>query len=189
MATDLYKNNFIDTVKSSSRHISKAVADTVATVAENTSDAVTTTKARISVAIDEKKTASDYQRQEKFASAFQPLEGTAAGDFVLALGDSPVKLSESRARQIKSVFPVPREQNVLWADAEFDLRPSGIVATDRGVFIRTNVGMLDGKKKISNAELDTMTVQEQEAYKQHLVQYHGGKSVLLYYSWDDFDAA
>lgn len=186
---DMPNKNFIASVKSSSRHISKAVADTVATVAENTSDAVTTTKARISVAIDEKKTASDYQRQEKFASAFQPLEGTAAGDFVLALGDSPVKLSESRARQIKSVFPVPREQNVLWADAEFDLRPSGIVATDRGVFIRTNVGMLDGKKKISNAELDTMTVQEQEAYKQHLVQYHGGKSVLLYYSWDDFDAA
>lgn len=183
---DMPNKNFIASVKSSSRHISKAVADTVATVAENTSDAVTTTKARISVAIDEKKTASDYQRQDKFASAFQPLEGTAAGDFVLALGNSPVKLSESRARQIKSVFPVPREQNVLWADAEFDLRPSGIVATDRGVFIRTNVG---GKKKISNAELDTMTVQEQEAYKQHLVQYHGGKSVLLYYSWDDFDAA
>lgn len=189
MATDLYKNNFIVTVKSSSKRISKAVADTVATVAENTSDAVTTTTARISAAFDEKKTASDYQRQDKFASAFQPLEGTAAGDFVLALGDSPVKLSESRVRQIKSVFPVPREQKILWADAEFDLRPSGIVATDRGVFIRTNVSMLDGKKEISNAELDTMTVREQEAYKQHLAQYHGGKSVLLYYSWDDFDAA
>lgn len=189
MATDLHKKSFIDNVKSTSKRISKTVADTAVTVAGNTRDAVTTTTARISSAIDERKTASYHQRQEKFASAFQLLEGTAAGDFVLALGDSPVKLSESRVKQIKNVFPVPREQNILWADAEFDLRPSGIVATDRGVFIRTNVGMWDGKKQISNAGIDTMTAQEQEVYRQHLAQYHGGKSVLLYYSWDDFDAA
>lgn len=179
----------IDVVKSTSKRISKAVADTAATVAENTRDAVVTTTEKISAVIDEKKAAAEQQRQDKFSTAFQPLEGSAAGDFVLALGDSPVKLTDFRVKQIKDIFPIPREQSILWADAEFDLRPSGIAVTNCGVFIRTNVGMLDGKKGISNAEIDTMTREEQEAYKQHQAQFHGGKPVLLYYSWDDFNAA
>lgn len=186
---ELSKKDFFDAVKSTSKRISKAVADTAVTVAENTRDAVVATTEKVSAAIDEKKAAEEQQRQEKFDAAFQPLEGTSAGDFVPALGESPVKLTDFRMKQIKDIFPVPREQNILWADAEFDLRPSGIVATDRGVFVRTNVGMMDGKKGISNAEIDTMTEEEQEAYKQHQAQFHGGKPVLLYYSWDDFNPA
>lgn len=189
MAKDKSKKDFLDAVRSTSKLISKAVADTAVTVAENTRDAVVATTEKVSAAIDEKIAAAEQQRQEKFDAAFLPLEGTAAGDFVLALGESPVKLTDFRMKQIKDIFPVPREQNILWADAEFDLRPSGIVATDRGVFIRTNVGMMDGKKGISNAEIDTMTGEEQEAYKQHQAQFHGGKPVLLYYSWDEFNAA
>lgn len=189
MAIELPKKDFFDAVKSTSKRISKAVADTAVTVAENTRDAVVSTTEKVSAAIDEKKAAAEQQRQEKFDAAFQPLEGTAAGDFVLALGESPVKLTDFRMKQIKEIFPIPREQRVLWADAEFDLKPSGIAATDRGVFIRTNVAMMDGKKGISNAEIDTMTGEEQEAYKQHQAQFHGGKPVLLYYSWDDFNAA
>lgn len=189
MAIELPKKEFFDAVKSTSKRISKVIADTAVTVAENTRDAVVATTEKVSSAIDEKKAAAEQQRQEKFDAVFHPLEGTATGDFVLALGESPVKLTDFRMKQIKEIFPVPREQNILWADAEFDLRPSGIVATDRGVFIRTNVGMMDGKKGISNAEIDTMTEEEQLAYKQHQAQFHGGKPVLLYYSWDDFNAA
>lgn len=189
MAIELPKKEFFDAVKSTSKRISKVVADTAVTVAENTRDAVVATTKKVSSAIDEKKAAAEQQRQEKFDAVFHPLEGIAAGDFVLALGESPVKLTDFRMKQIKEIFPVPREQNILWADAEFDLRPSGIVATDRGVFIRTNVGMMDGKKGISNPEIDTMTEEEQLAYKQHQAHFHGGKPVLLYYSWDDFNAA
>lgn len=189
MAIELPKKDFLDAVKSTSKRISKVVADTAVTVAENTRDAVVATTEKVSTAIDEKKAAAEQQRQDKFNAAFQPLEGTAAGDFVLALGESPVKLTDFRTKQIKDIFPVPREQSILWADAEFDLRPSGIVATDRGVFIRTNVGMMDGRVGISNAALDTMSAEEQEAYKQHQAQFHGGKPALLYYSWDDFNAA
>lgn len=189
MAIELPKKEFFDAVKSTSKRISKAVADTAVTVAENTRDAVVATTEKVSAAIDEKKAAAEQQRQEKFTAAFEPLEGTAAGEFVLALGESPLKLTDFRIKQLKDIFPIPREQNILWADAEFDLRPSGIVATDRGVFIRTNVGFMDGKLGISNAEIDTMTGEEQEAYKQHQTQFHGGKPVLLYYSWDDFDTA
>lgn len=117
------------------------------------------------------------------------MEGSEIRDFVLTLGESPVKLTDFRTKQIKEIFPIPREQSVLWADAEFDLRPSGIVVTDRGVFIRTNVGILDGKIGISNAAIDTMTGEEQEAYKQHQAQFHSGTPVLLYYSWSDFSSA
>ena len=189
MAIELSKKEFLNKAKAASKRISKVVAETVVTATENTRDAVAATAEKISSAIDEKKASAEQQRQEKFDAAFQPLEGTAAGDFVLALGESPVKLTDFRMKQIKDIFPIPREQNILWADAEFDLRPSGIVVTDRGVFIRTNVGMMDGKKGISNAEIDTLTGEEQEAYKQHHAQFHGGKPVLLYYSWDDFNAA
>ena len=189
MATDKSKKDFLSTVKSTSKLVSKAVADTAIVVAENTRDAVVSTSEKISAALDEKKAAADKQRQEQFASAFQLIDGTSAGDFVLALGESPVKLTDSRVKQIKEVFPIPREQHILWADAEFDLRPSGIVATDCGVFIRTNVGLMDGKFGISNAEIDTMTMEEQESYKQHQAQFHSGQSVLLYYSWADFSAS
>lgn len=189
MSIDRPKKEILNAVKATSKRISKVVADTAVTMAGNTREAVVATAEKVTVAIEEKKAAAEQQRQEKFESAFQPLEGTAAGDFVVALGESPVKLTDFRMKQIKEIFPVPREQSILWADAEFDLRPSGIVATDHGVFIRTNVGLMDGKLGISNAEIDTMTAEEQEAYKQHQAQFHGGKPVLLYYNWDDFNAA
>lgn len=55
-----------------------------------------------------------------------------------ALGDSPILLTAQACDQIKSSFPVPVEQTVLWADAEFDLRPSGIIATNKGIFIKSD---------------------------------------------------
>jgi hypothetical protein len=115
------------------------------------------------------------------------IKGTEAESFVLALGNSPLKLTTNKINKIKKALPIPREQSILWADAEFDLRPSGIVATDKGVFIRTNVGMLDRKIGLSNFLLDELNSEEQQAYLQHHAQFHSGKAVLLYYSWDDFE--
>ena len=59
-------------------------------------------------------------------------------EIVAMLGDSPVPTTDDNIRRIKECFPIPAEQHVLWADAEFDLRPSGIVATDKGVFIKSD---------------------------------------------------
>lgn len=85
------------------------------------------------------------------------------------LGKSSLELSNGNVSKIKNEFPVPREQHVYWADAEFDLGPSGIVCTDKGIFIKTNVEILakniekpDGKK-------------EKE------------KSALYYFRWEDFE--
>lgn len=65
---------------------------------------------------------------------------TSEAEHVLeGLGQSPLELTEKQINQIKKTFPIPREQCILWADAEFDLRPSGIAVTGNGVFIKTDV--------------------------------------------------
>ena len=183
------KNDFFEKVKTISQNATKAVADIAVDIAENTRDAVVSTAEKVNTAIDEKKAAAENARKEKFDTAMLPLMGTEAETLIYALGDSPVKLTDGKVKQIKETFPVPREQNILWADAEFDLRPSGIVVTDKGVFIRTNVSMLDGKIGVSNFALNDLDGDEQQAYLQYQTQYHSGKAVLLFYSWNDFDAS
>ena len=97
----------------------------------------------------------------------------------MLLGDSPLKLTDNKAKQIKNVFPIPREQNILWADAEFDLRPSGIVVTDKGLFIRTNVSMLEGKIGTRNfASSTVLRAKEQQMYLQQKSQYRERKSLF-----------
>ncbi|MBQ3517963.1 MAG: hypothetical protein IJA31_01440 [Clostridia bacterium] len=85
-----------------------------------------------------------------------------------ALGKSPVELKKGKKSKIKEIFPIPREQQILWADAEFDLRPSGIVCTDEGVFIKTNVDVIAQKVKNKDGKKEK------------------AKSHLFYYRWEDF---
>ena len=80
-----------------------------------------------------------------------------------ALGDSPIELTKNHNTKIKSLFPIPREQEIIWADVEFDLRPSGIACTDKGVFIKTNVSAIP--KKIKNADLKRQLIEEIEIIK------------------------
>ena len=73
-------------------------------------------------------------------------------------GPSPTELTDIVAAQAKESFPIPREQHVLWLDAEFDLRPSGVALTEYGVFIRSDVdplqlGALTGGKQPEAASL------------------------------------
>ncbi len=176
-------NNFLKRVKSTSKKMTKAVTET----AEGTRNTIVSASEKLSEAIEEKKVASERNRQEQYEAALLPLKGTVAEGFITALGESPMKLTGLRVTRIKDTFPIPREQNILWADAEFDLRPSGIAVTEKGVFIRTNVAMIDQKPGISNFVLSEMDAEEQEAYIQHNNQFHSGKAALLYYSWSDFD--
>ncbi len=183
------KKELLGKVKSISQNATRAVVDMASDIAESTRDIAVSAVDKVNVTIDEKKAVAEKARKDRVDVAILNLEGSEAEAFARALGESPLKLTDSKAKQIKEIFPIPREQNILWADAEFDLRPSGIVATDKGVFIRTNVGMLDGKLGISNFELDGLESEEQQAYLHHKSQYHSGKAVLLFYSWNDFDAS
>ena len=94
---------------------------------------------------------------------------SCARDLIDSLGESPVELTKSHVAKIKSLFPIPREQEIIWADVEFDLRPSGITCTDKGVFIKTNVSAIP--KKVKNAD----GKKEKE------------KAQIFYFRWDDFE--
>lgn len=113
------------------------------------------------------------QEEDKRLRCEEALSVGCAHEFLAVLGESPIKLTPSKTKQIYSVFSIPREQTLLWADAEFDLRPSGVAVTERGVFIRTNATVFNvskkskGKKKVEDSS----------------------KSLLYYYHWDNFDPA
>lgn len=101
----------------------------------------------------------------KIEEAKKFIEGTKAGEFIGLFSESPLPLTESNAGKVKSSFPVPREQTILWADAEFDLRPSGVAMTERGVYIKTD------------AQAFSLPGKEQK------------QSRLFYVEWDYFDPA
>ena len=149
---------------------SQAIVDTAAVVADKTQTAVVDTTARIRADIQEKKDAEEEARRLELESALADLQGTYAPIMLSALPESPVVLTKTNIQRMRELFPVPIEQRILWADAEFDLRPSGIVCTDAGVFIKTNVGIWEKKSK------------RNETSDQN-------KSVLFYYRWEDFDPA
>ena len=89
-------------------------------------------------------------------------------ELLLSLCVSPLELKKQNTERIHAVFPVPREQRILWADAEFDMRPSGIALTNRGLFIKTDVGVFEHLDKEAP---------------------NNGKSILRYYRWSDFEPA
>ena len=51
-------------------------------------------------------------------------------------GESPTILTKRKITKIKNLFPIPVEQTILWADVKNGHRISGIVLTDKGVFIK-----------------------------------------------------
>lgn len=74
----------------------------------------------------------------KVEEALRAIEGTRAQELLGSFQESPLPLTEANAAKVKSTFPIPREQTVVWADAEFDLRPSGIAMTEKGVYIKAD---------------------------------------------------
>lgn len=92
-----------------------------------------------------------------------------AKDLINLLGDSPTELKKNNITKIKSLFPIPREQDIFWADVELDLRPSGVVCTNKGVFIKSKVNAIPKKVKNSNGK------KEKE------------KAQLYYFKWEDFE--
>lgn len=77
---------------------------------------------------------AEAKRQANIAS----LEFDNAKQMLDMLESSPIPLTQDNVTKIKACFPIPREHAILWADAEFDLRPSGIVITNVGVFFKSD---------------------------------------------------
>lgn len=74
----------------------------------------------------------------KVQEALRAIEATRAQELLGSFQESPLPLTEANAAKVKSAFPIPREQTVVWADAEFDLRPSGIAMTEKGVYFKAD---------------------------------------------------
>lgn len=92
--------------------------------------------------LDEKTTEMLDSEKIKYASkvqeALRAIDGTLARELLDSFQESPLPLTEANSAKVKSTFPIPREQTVVWADAEFDLRPSGVAMTEKGVYIKSN---------------------------------------------------
>lgn len=112
-------------------------------------DAATTAGAAVAGAADGVKAALDEKEAErldaekaeyapKVQEALRAIEATRAQELLGSFQESPLPLTEANAAKVKSAFPIPREQTVVWADAEFDLRPSGIAMTEKGVYIKAD---------------------------------------------------
>ena len=137
-------------------------------VTDDIAKTVTDTTNRITEDIKAKKEAEIQAIKDKIDEIMQQLEGDFAFDFLKDLGACPVELTKTSIAKAKELFPIPREQTILWMDAEFDLRPSGIICTDRGVFVKTNIELFE---KLPQDKKDKP------------------RSILVFYQWEDFDPA
>lgn len=103
--------------------------------------------------LDEKEAERLDAEKAEYASkvheALRSIEATRAQELLGSFRESPLPLTEANAAKVKSAFPIPREQTVVWADAEFDLRPSGIAMTEKGVYIKADADAfaVPGKEK------------------------------------------
>lgn len=138
----------------------KAAGEATARIAEGATGAATAAGAAVAGAADGVKAALDEKEAErldaekaeytpKMQEALRAIEGTRAQGLLGSFQDSPLPLTEANAAKVKSTFPIPREQTVIWADAEFDLRPSGIAMTEKGVYIKADADAfaVPGKEK------------------------------------------
>lgn len=141
------------------------VQKTAESVGDVISGAASGAKEAMNQRAEEKMVAEKAAYVPKIEEAKKSIEGTKAEEFIGLFSDSPLALTESNAGKVKSSFPVPREQTILWADAEFDLRPSGVAMTEKGVYIKTD------------AQAFSFPGKEQK------------QSCLFYIEWDYFDPA
>ena len=131
--------------KDKAKNVTSKVVSSVVDTAEKTKEKVAKVTNK---AVDDIKAKKAEKVNEYLSSTLEVksvLHDSFAMEFLENLGDSPVELTESKVQKIKKVFPLPKEQTVLWADAEFDLRPSGIVCTEKGIFIKSDISVFAGK--------------------------------------------
>lgn len=126
-----------------------AVADAATTAGAAVAGAANGVKAALDEKEAERLDAEKAGYAPKVQEALRAIEATRAQELLGSFQESPLPLTEANAAKVKSTFPIPREQTVVWADAEFDLRPSGIAMTEKGVYIKANADAfaVPGKEK------------------------------------------
>lgn len=117
---------------------SAAVVDTAATAGAAIAGVASGAKAVLDEKGAERLDAEKAEYTPKVQEALRAIEATRAQELLDSFQESPLPLTEANAAKVKSAFPIPREQTVVWADAEFDLRPSGIAMTEKGVYIKAD---------------------------------------------------
>lgn len=118
-----------------------AASNAAETITATAGNAVSTTTSAIDDRIKKHEAAHEEEMrivEETRMRRVDLLEIDNAKRLLESLGDSPIPTTEENANRVKDCFPLPKEQDVLWIDAEFDLRPSGIIATNKGVFIKSD---------------------------------------------------
>lgn len=154
------------TIASVANDTAGAVAGGVASATEVVTSAVAEARESAEQAAAERERAEREARAIELQLAMDARDEHGAVRFFRLLGESPVAMTRENTDRIKETFPIPVEQHVLWSSAEFDLRPSGIAVTDKGVFIKSDVDVL------VSVGLPGL---EQKS------------STLFYYRWEDFD--
>lgn len=117
---------------------SAAVVGTATTAGAAIAEAASGAKASLDEKEAERLDAEKAEYAPKVQEALRAIEGSRAQELLGSFQESPLPLTEANAAKVKSAFPMPREQTVVWADAEFDLRPSGIAMTEKGVYIKAD---------------------------------------------------
>lgn len=117
---------------------SAAVVGTATTAGAAIAEAASGAKASLDEKEAERLDAEKAEYAPKVQEALRAIEGSRAQELLGSFQESPLPLREANAAKVKSAFPIPREQTVVWADAEFDLRPSGIAMTEKGVYIKAD---------------------------------------------------
>lgn len=138
-----------------------AAVETAGNIASAVTDAVPSTIENVGKSIEEHKQNEADKSATLLAEAEEArLANIAATELPIAisvlkqLGTSPTPTTEDNISKIKATFPVPVEQDILWADAEFNLRPSGIIATNKGIYVKTDA-VVFALPFSKNAEKDT----------------------------------
>lgn len=126
-----------------------AVADAATTAAAAIAGAAGGAKAALDEKEAERLDSGKAEYAPKLQEALRSIEGSRAQELLDSFQESPLPLTEANAAKVKSAFPIPREQTVVWTDAEFDLRPSGIAMTEKGVYIKADADAfaVPGKEK------------------------------------------
>lgn len=119
--------------------------DVAGGIASGIAGAVSSTIANAGRGVDEHKQKKRDEQAAIFEAAESArlalignIESPSVLKFLDQLGKSPIPTVDAEILKIKGAFPIPVEQDILWADAEFDLRPSGVVATNKGVYVKTD---------------------------------------------------
>lgn len=172
------KQSLFDAAASSLGKAAAATSSTAARIGASGSKIAGNAASRATEAVDNARKALDEKKLNQINAdiaeyaptierAKRSLEETSATTLLDNLGESPMPLTKTLARQIKESFPIPREQTIIWVDAEFDLRPSGIIATDKGVFVKSDATLFSFGKKDE--------------------EHNPTQSRLSYFLWEYFD--